>query len=70
MTMDSKVGSEGTYSKTPFEDNVRRSVPPATKGATGSRDQGAGQHSTGGRNSGNFKKAASFAQEQTTPRGC
>lgn len=69
MTMDSKVGPEGTYGREPFRDNVKRSIPPMVKGATGSRDQGAGQHGTAGKSSGNFKKAASFAQEQTRPRG-
>jgi len=61
MTMDSKVGSESNYGKAPFEDNIKRSIPPMTKGATN-------EHGVANRAK-NFKRAASFATEQTSPRG-
>lgn len=62
MTMDSKVGSEANYGKEPFTDNVKRSVPPMVKGATN-------EHGVANRAK-NFKRAVSFATEQTSPRGC
>lgn len=50
MTMDSKVGSESEYDKAPFKDNVAKSMPPMTKGATG-RNEGNGPQGTGGKSS-------------------
>ena len=47
MSADKPVGEETKYSKTPFEDNVTKSIPPDVKGASG-HQEGDTHHAAGG----------------------
>ncbi len=64
------VGSESNYSKAPFTDNVKKSIPPMTPGSTGKRD-GESVAAHGGSSKDNvFKEARRQYERTAADRSC